>query len=557
MRTSNVLLPLLAALTACASSKPAVPAVRFANAPPVTVVDDRQAVALTPKKRAVVERLYQFDGAVTSQITRPLELRRDRRALGVNAFDEVPDSTWFTNRIGVRDLSIEELVTAGATKGSPEAHKPWTIHSTKERGESVGFVVSDRLGRRFLLKFDRRGFPEMETAAQVIVAKILWAAGYNVSEDYIVHLAPADLRLAANAVIASDSGRKRPLRQDEVDFLLSTVERTADGRIRGMASWWIEGTPLGGHPDRGVRADDPNDRIPHELRRDLRGAVPIFAWVDHLDVKDANLFDVWVSDPANPAHRYVKHYWLDFGKSLGVMVMTGYNPRRGYEYYVDFGEMFESLATLGIHQRPWERRRAPNLRGVGMFDATTYRPGHWHISIPSYEPFLVSDALDKFWGAKILMRFTREQLRAIVDSAQLSDPRAAAYLTDTLVQRQRATARHWFQRVNPVDRFTLDQEALCFDDLLLAYDLSPFGRRTRYTLVAFDGTGRPLPWRTEALPDRLGHACTGRLPITQRGDGYTIIKITTTRPGFTGSTYVHVARDPKTRAARVIGIWRP
>ena len=37
------------------------------------------------------------------------ELPRSRRALGVNALDEVPDSTWFTNRLGVRDLLAKPL----------------------------------------------------------------------------------------------------------------------------------------------------------------------------------------------------------------------------------------------------------------------------------------------------------------------------------------------------------------------------------------------------------------------------------------------------------------
>lgn len=43
------------------------------------------------------------------------------------------------------------------------------------------------------------------------------------------------------------------------------------------------------------------------------------------------------------------------------------------------------------------------------------------------------------------------------------------------------------------------------------------------------------------------------------GDGYTIVRIVriaTTPPGFTGATFVHVARAPRTGVPRVIGIWR-
>ncbi len=36
--------------------------------------------------------------------------QRDVRALNVNTVDEVPDSSWFTNRIGRRELSLDEIV---------------------------------------------------------------------------------------------------------------------------------------------------------------------------------------------------------------------------------------------------------------------------------------------------------------------------------------------------------------------------------------------------------------------------------------------------------------
>src|SRR5688572_28858272 len=36
--------------------------------------------------------------------------RRDVRAANVNTIDEVPDSSWFTNRIGRRAMTIEEIV---------------------------------------------------------------------------------------------------------------------------------------------------------------------------------------------------------------------------------------------------------------------------------------------------------------------------------------------------------------------------------------------------------------------------------------------------------------
>src|SRR5690348_11929008 len=121
------------ALAACGVSS-SLPAVRFANAPAVTAVDDRANVATAPEVRPFYDHLYHYDGSIQRRLTRALELHGDRRALGVNALDEVPDSTWFTNRIGVRDLSLDELRAGPARIDSPELHKPWTIKSTKIGG---------------------------------------------------------------------------------------------------------------------------------------------------------------------------------------------------------------------------------------------------------------------------------------------------------------------------------------------------------------------------------------------------------------------------------------
>src|SRR5204863_3481268 len=85
-----------------ACSTPATPNARFANAPPVWIVNDRRDVPRQPEKRDTETALYHFDGSFHNRITRALELPRAQRAIGVNAFDDVPDSTWFTNRIGVR-----------------------------------------------------------------------------------------------------------------------------------------------------------------------------------------------------------------------------------------------------------------------------------------------------------------------------------------------------------------------------------------------------------------------------------------------------------------------
>jgi hypothetical protein len=540
------------ALAACGGS-PAVPAVRFANAPAVAAVNDRLDVPAKPDAREFFVNVYHFDSIVQRRVERGLDLQRHRRALGVNALDEVPDSTWFTNRIGARDLTLDELTTGPLTVDSPERHRPWTIDSAKPGGGSIGFIVTDSRGMKWLIKFDGKDFPEQETATHVIVDKILWACGYNTTEDLIVHFRRGDLELTPKSTISDDWGDKHPLLRRELDHRLHEIATTADGRIRAMASRWLDGKPVGGHPAEGVRDDDRNDRIPHELRRDLRGAYAIFAWLDHVDIQESNFLDTWIADRGDPRIHYLKHYFVDFGKSFGVMASTGHDPRRGHAYVIDLGDMLTSLATLGLVHRSWEGRSAPHLRGVGLFESASFNPGSWVTDYPNYVPFLHSDRFDQFWATKILIRFSRAQLHTLVETGHLTDPRAVEYLTDTLVARQRATAAYWFARVNPLDRFAAYHDRLCFDDLAIDYAFAN-PTTTHYAITRYDRDGHPrATGDTPAAAD--GRVCIP-LSLPTADDGYTIIKLTTLRPDFTGSTFAHVARDAASGAPRVIGIWR-
>lgn len=541
---------MLAFLAACASGRD-IASVRFANAPAARVVDDRRDVARPPEPRPFGRYLYELDGVLTRPVVRTLELQPARRALGVNALDEAPDSTWFTNRIGVRALSREELDAGPITIASPEQFKPWTITSTKSGGAEIGFVMRDARGIKFLLKFDRKGFPEQETAAHMIVSRALWAAGYHVPEDFLVSFRPEELALAADAKV--DGAPDGSLDTGELARRLAQVEHGADGAIRAIASRLIAGTWLGGPPAEGVRDDDPNDRIPHQLRRDLRGVYPIAAWLDHVDIKEDNFLDMWVADRGDPARHYVEHYMVDFGNSLGVMATSQDDPRHGFQYWLDGGELLRAFVGLGIDERRWERRSAPALRGIAMFDAATFDPGGWKSETPAHAAFVTADRFDKFWGAKLIMRFTRDQLRAIVAAARYGDPRAADYVVDTLIARQRATGAHWFTQVNPLDRFEASSTVLCFDDLAIVYKFAtPAG--TGYRIAYHDNAGR-LRHTVQVAAAADGRTCTTP-QLADDGNGYTIAAITTLRPQFAGRTDVHLARDPVTSLPRVIGVWR-
>jgi hypothetical protein len=151
-----------------------------------------------------------------------------------------------------------------------------------------------------------------------------------------------------------------------------------------------------------------------------------------------------------PTIHYVKHYLLDFGNALGTRACcSAITSTSDYHYEIDLKEWALSLVTLGLHRQPWEGRVDPDLPGVGLFSAAHFDPGRWKANTFAQLPLLYADRHDQFWGAKIAIRFTREQLAAAVDAGHYSDPRSRAYLVDTLVQRQRIVAAYWFARVNP------------------------------------------------------------------------------------------------------------
>src|SRR5262249_53563912 len=162
--------------------------------------------------------------------TRAMEVRPELRAQDVNSLDEVPDSTWFTNRIAIRELSPDELRTGPNRSPSPFDHLPWTITGAKIGGASLGFIFKDALGGRYILKFDDADTPEMETGAHAIVHRILWAIGYNVPEDHVGSVCRGDLQIAPGATTKRPGGAASPLTAAELDAALAGVAHTGDGR---------------------------------------------------------------------------------------------------------------------------------------------------------------------------------------------------------------------------------------------------------------------------------------------------------------------------------------
>ena len=99
------------------------------------------------------------------------------------------------------------------------------------------------------------------------------AIGYNVVDVYLAELDRESLVIADKATIRDPlNGRRRRLKKYDLDNVFNRAARLQNGRYRVLVSRFAPGKPLGNFRYYGRRPDDPNDLVPHEHRRELRGA---------------------------------------------------------------------------------------------------------------------------------------------------------------------------------------------------------------------------------------------------------------------------------------------
>ncbi len=163
-------------------------------------------------------------------------------AANVNALDEVPNSTWFTNRIGLYPTAPEKAAQGPGQGVGPDRSDPWTVISAKTEGLSTGFNIRDAKGERYLIKFDP---PGLTGTAGVITGRILHAAGYNVPDDNVVFFRREDVRVGDGVLLTEEDGTERSMSEADLDDLLARVDRPADGTWRAISSRFLPGVPLG------------------------------------------------------------------------------------------------------------------------------------------------------------------------------------------------------------------------------------------------------------------------------------------------------------------------
>jgi hypothetical protein len=414
---------------------------------------------------------------------RPGDKVLGQRAKNINTVDEVPDGPYFVNRAGRMPLTPQMVARAANTSDGPAPGK-WTVVSAKSDGVTPGFTIRDSADQLWFIKFDPPGWRGMATGSEIVAAKLFWAVGYHTAEYHIAQLQPSNLLIGADTKITPPGEMPRPMNQGDIAWLLSRADQDPDGSYRVILSKAAPGRPVGRIKFQGTRADDPNDVVPHEHRRELRGYFVFAAWLNHVDAKGINSLASLVTENGRT---FIRHYLLDFGSALGSAAV---GPREGWEGYEALveepGEIGKRVLSLGFRVPVWRTQDYFESRAIGRLprDHSKWNPEEWwpHITNAAFR-HMRSD--DEFWAASKLVPITDDMIKAAVAEAHFGDRSSEEFLAKAIAERRLRILQTYLPKINPIVEPALDRDGrLTFRNLaaeMAVADRAPAYRALWYT----------------------------------------------------------------------------
>jgi len=396
-------------------------------------------------------------------------------SVNVNALDEVPDSSWFTNRIGVHAITPHELETYACRPDQmldPE-HAPdhsWLVDKGKDSGSTPGFRMKVPGHGKYLMKVNPGAVQERQIAATLIGEAVFWAAGYNASCEQALAVRPSVFKLKPGLrATHGNFGDEYDFDQKALDDMLAKATHRGD-RVRMTASAWVSGYTIGQFRYEGTRDDDPNDVIPHQDRRELRGMRLLTAWIDHFDSREGNSLDTWMTDSkggapdSSPGH--VVHYQIGTSAALGDTWDSDAITRRlGTSYILDWNDTAVDFITLGALTRPWDTEQfTPGHELFGYMNVAGFDPEKWKNEYPN-AAFDRMTERDGAWMARILAHFTPDLVATLARMPDFTDPRNTTYLASVLEGRLEKILARYLTRLSPIADVTLSNGELCGVDL--------------------------------------------------------------------------------------------
>jgi len=534
---------------------------RFALRAPVLKDDDDRPFAKAP----AVDEESDIANAADVILLRPFShaflFEVSGEARNVNSLDEVPDSTWFQNR-SAAPAALERGPCPAA-----DPVPPFTVKSSKVGGTTPGFVVKDSTGQKYMLKLDADGprQPEISTASDAITSRLYWAVGFNAPCNQVLNVPLGAIVVDEKSKETLPKGKEIPLTAARLAEVLRRATPGPGGTLRVSTSRFISGKAIGTWRTEGTRKDDPNDVIPHEDRRDLRGERFLAAWVNHWDSRGPNTFDTFV--PAKGGG-YVLHYFLDFSDSLGGAIMRTEwaEPRAGFTTVSNVPQIATDVAGFGFIRRPWDDVRVdPRFPNLGFYDVAHFDPQRFSPQTPLVR-WARADSADLGWMARRLARMSNAHVRVAVQSGKLTNPAEEARLQEILIGRRDRILRTTFARSASLADLAMEGgERLCATDLLVSSGLAgPLDARyltdfregadlTKSRNAAFVGT-----------PDVRGRLCVDLPPhfapagaLDDAAERYAVLEIVRKEGRSETKLLVHFYDLGPQRGYAMVGVERP
>ena len=430
----------------------------------------------TPKSLSAILEYF------TNQFTSPGERHPDNGVIpagNANTVGGVPDSPWFTNRHGRVRMSLVELTTGPGATDPPRTDRPWTVLVVKQYGDRPGMLVRDADNTVYQLRFAPEGYGELWTGAEMVSSRIYYAAGYNTMQNHLVYFHRDRLVVAKGGEKVTSFGNMRDLTDEDVDAFLEHVVPDSERGYRAVATRAPHQEILGNYQFYGTRTDDPNDVVPHEHRRDLRGIWVFNAWLANDRFNPANTVEAVVR---NGNTQYIERFLIDFFQTLGAGDQGVKAAREGNEYRFNLASALKNAAGMGVWMPGWTRARYPGLRSVGRFESDKFDADAW-VPATNYATWTNRLPDDIYWATKIVMSFTDDDIRAIVNTGGYTDPRATRWIADTLIKRRDKIGRAFLAKVLPLDNFRVTDRRLGFDDLKQVFG---FGRSRQFSVQWYE-----------------------------------------------------------------------
>ncbi len=362
-------------------------------------------------------------------------------AIDTNNFEEVADSSWFTNRIGRTGVSTEDIA-AYMAGGCPELKGPILVHEAAEGGDTPALLVDDSAGAGFILHPDPPDAQGIESARATAAALILHAAGYNAAPHCPVTVDRGSLTIASGARRLGRYGERSELTREALGKLLEHQPHST----RAVAARIPEGLPVGRFAFAGRLFIDKNDRLRHQDRRELRALRLFSAFIGWVKISGRSAFDVFAG--GEDGEGYMQHW----------------------------------LLNLTDIEEPGSE---PNLMNAGA-------------SLTN-EAFAIMTSRDAYWATRLIADFTDPLIDAIISAAHYADESQASKDAQGLKSRRDAIAVKWFGELSPLDDFSLATEGgvitvSCTDLAVKAADAQS-KRRYRARLTTPYGRAIIVPWR--------------------------------------------------------------